>query len=110
MAKLFYDHLIVLEEVENALKSEKLDSEEREELHQLIDEIIHHRVLGCILDHLPREHHEEFLDRLHQAPYDESLIGYLQEKTPSEVDMEEEIKEEVGKLKEELLVEIKKKK
>ena len=110
MSKLFYDHLIVLEEVENAFRQEDLDPEEREELHQLIDELIHHRVLGCILDHLPRSHHEEFLDKFHQAPYDEDLILYLQEKTPEDVDIEAKIKEEVTKLKKELLTEIKKKK
>lgn len=106
MSKIFYDHLIIIEEVEGVLRG--VEPEEKEELHRLIDEMIHHRVLGCILDHLPRKHHEEFLDRFHQAPYDESLINYLQLKTAKEIDIEAKIKEEVGKLKKELLAEIKK--
>ena len=110
MSKIFYDHLIIFEEIDNALKGEGLESEERDELHQLIDEMIHHRVLGCILDHLPREHHEEFLERFHQTPYDEGLIQYLQEKTPKDLDIEEKIKEAVEQLKQELLLELKKKK
>lgn len=108
MSKIFYDHLIVLEDLENAIRQEQLEPEEREELHQLIDEMIHHRVLGCILDHLPREHHEEFLGRFHQAPYDENLILYLQEKTPKEIDIEEKMREEVERLEHDLIVEIKK--
>ncbi len=110
MSKIFYDHLIIFEEIDNALKGEGLEPEERDELHQLIDEMIHHRVLGCILDHLPREHHEEFLERFHQTPYDEGLIQYLQEKTPKDLDIEEKIKEAAEQLKQELLLELKKKK
>lgn len=108
MSKIFYDHLIVIEELEGVVKRAQTH-EEREELHRLVDEMIHHRVLGCILDHLPREHHEEFLEKFHAAPYDDSLIGYLQEKTPQEIDIEQKIREEVAKLKKELLKEIKKK-
>lgn len=107
MSKIFYDHLIIIEEVEEILRG--VEPEEKEELHRLVDEIIHHRVLGCILDHLPRKHHDEFLGRFHQAPYDESLIDYLQEKTAKEIDIEAKIKEEVGKLKKELLQELKRK-
>ncbi|MBI2405554.1 hypothetical protein HYV21_00665 [Candidatus Microgenomates bacterium] len=110
MSKLFYDHLIIFEEVEEAIRNEELEPEEREELHQLIDEMLHHRVLGCILDHLPREHHEEFLERFHETPYDEGLIVYLQEKTLKDLDIEEKIKEAVEQLKQELLLELKKKK
>lgn len=109
MSKVFYDHLIVIEDLEDKLRGVE-DTEEKEELHRLIDEMIHHRVLGCILDHLPREHHEEFLEKFHAAPYDDSLIDYLQKKTPQEVDIEEKIRTEVAKLKKELLKEIKKKK
>lgn len=108
MSRIFYDHLIVIEDLEDVVKGDS--PEEREELHQLIDEMIHHRVLGCILDQLPRENHEEFLEKFHAAPYDESLVDYLQEKTPKNVDIEEKIKEEVAKLKKELIRELKLKK
>lgn len=107
MSHIFYDHLIIIEDLEDVVKTE--EPEDREEMHRLIDEMIHHRVLGCILDQLPREHHVEFLERFHAAPYDQSLVSYLQEKTPQEIDIEEKIKEEVTKLKKELLKELKKK-
>ena len=108
MSHLFYDHVIVIEDLEEVVKSHE-EPEEREELHRLVDEMIHHRVLGCILDQLPRRHHEEFLEKFHASPYDDSLINYLQEKTPKEVDIEKKIREEVAKLKKELLAELKKK-
>ena len=81
-------------------------TEEREELWGLVDEIIHHKVMGCILDKLPRESHEEFLDMFHTSPHDEELIfGYLRTKVGP--DIEENLKEEIAKISEELLGEMK---
>lgn len=106
MSKIFYDHLIVLEEVEAEIKKTAETSEEREELWQLVDEIIHHRVLGSILDKLPGEHHGEFLEKFHKAPHDESLIDYLKEKIGENI--EEVIRQEMGDLAYEILEEIRK--
>lgn len=106
MSKLFWDHLVELEEIEGILREQELEHEEKEELHQLVDEMVHHRVLGCVLDHLPREYHEEFLNRFHAAPHDTRIIIFLQIKTPREIDIEEKIREEIQKLKDELLEEL----
>ncbi|MGB6882108.1 MAG: hypothetical protein WBD86_02315, partial [Microgenomates group bacterium] len=65
MSKIFYDHLIVFEEVDRYIKDTVETHEERDELWQIVDEIVHHRVLGCVLDKLPKEHHEEFLGKFH---------------------------------------------
>lgn len=104
MSKIFYDHLIILEEVDRHIKDAVETSGEREELWQVVDEIVHHRVLFCVLDHLPGEHHEEFLGKFHQAPHDESLLNYLSEKIKKNI--EELIKQEIGELATELLEEI----
>ncbi len=101
MSKLFYDHLINNEELDALVKSASETAEEREELWRLIDEIIHHRVLGCVLDHLPRQHHKEFMEKLHKAPHDETLIEYLSDKVQK--NMEEIIKQEIGELLYELI-------
>lgn len=106
MSKLFYDHLIEIDELEDLIRAQEVESEEKEELYHLVDEMIHHRVLGCILDHLPKEHHEEFLTRFHSAPNDMRIIVFIQIKTPREIDMEEKIREEIQKLKKELLEEL----
>jgi hypothetical protein len=107
MSRVFYDHLVQLSEVENLLKKSGLNHEERVEIWHIIDEMVHHRVIGCILDKLPREHHDEFLNKFSEKPHDENLIEYLKEKIGG--DLEDFIKKEVKLLSNELHTEITKK-
>jgi hypothetical protein len=102
MSKIFYDHLIDLEKVEKHIKKVAKTPEEKEEFYRLIDEIVHHKVLGCILEKLPNEHHEEFLTKLADRPHDEDLLQYL--KTRVSVDIEDFIKQEIHLLAVELLL------
>jgi hypothetical protein len=104
MSKIFYDHLIVLEELEVVIKNTAETPQEKEELWNLVDEIVHHRVLICVLDRLPIQYHQEFLGRFHEKPHDESLIDFLKEKGGQ--DFEEVIKKEIEALNHELLREI----
>ncbi len=104
MSKLFYDHLIILEEVEAEIKNAAETEEDRHELWQLVDEIVHSKVLESILDKLPGQHHEEFLDRFHKAPHDETLLDYLKEKIGENI--EEIIRAEIGNLAFEILQDI----
>lgn len=101
MSRIFYDHIVVLEEIDKEIKQIAETSEERDELWQLVDEIVHHRVLGCILDHLPHEHHEEFLTKLQERPYDIGIMTYLKKKIRENI--EDLIKKEVEDLKQELM-------
>lgn len=105
MSKVFYDKFIILEEVEIELVKMNLSKEERQEMDQLIDETLHHRVMDRILTHLPRPYHAEFLDRFHKAPYAEALVSYLNEKI--ETSVEHHVKDEVEKVKKEILGDIK---
>jgi hypothetical protein len=105
MSKLFFDHLIELKEIDKQIRKVAKTSEERHELWGLVDEIVHHKVMGCILDNLPREHHEEFLEMFHKSPHDEELLfGYLKEKVGDNI--ESLIRQEIGGLASELLEEI----
>ena len=104
MSKIFYDHLIILEEIDIVVKDIAQTKDEQEELWKLIDEIIHHRILGTIFDHLPREHHDEFLDRFHRWPHDERHIEWLNQRVHR--DIEDVIKEEVRLLEKEILAEV----
>ncbi len=104
MSKIFYDHLIILEEVESEIKSIADSPEEKEELWKLVDDIVHHRVMISILDRLPIEYHEEFLSKFHKTPHHDSHMGYLNDKI--EDDIEAVIKKEVKDLEKELLHEI----
>lgn len=105
MSRIFYDIHIHLEEIEVELDKLALSHEEKQEMEHLIEEMVHHRVLDRILAHLPREHHAEFLDRFHKAPYDHILLAWLDARIEKSV--EEHINDEMDKLKEEILQDIK---
>ena len=107
MSHIFYDHLLILDEVEAEVKKTAQTAEEKEELWKLIDEIVHHRVMGKLLDKLPKDNHEDFLTRFHEAPHDDGLMDYLRQKIGENV--EELIRQEIGELAYELLAEIRKK-
>lgn len=104
MSKIFYDRLIVYEEVEKGIKKVAKTSEERDELWKIVDELVHHKAMGFILGKLPQKHHEEFLERFHKAPYDEALFDFLKEKVGGNI--EELLRQELGGLSFELLTEI----
>lgn len=102
MSKLFFDHLLDLKDLDKEIKKVAKTSEEREELWKLIDEIVHHKVLGCILDNLPRKNHEEFLELFHNSPHDENLlIGYLKKQIGD--NFEDLLRQELGSISTDLL-------
>lgn len=106
MSKLFYDHLIYLDELEVEIKKTASSVEEREELWSLVDGIVTHKVLGKVLDKLPREHHEEFLTLFHKCPDDEiTIFGYLKNKAGENV--EKELQKELKHISTEILQELK---
>jgi len=104
MSRLFYDDLIILEELDHHVRHAAKSSEEKEELWSIIDEIIHHRVMGCILDRLSEEDHYEFLDKFHKTPHDEELYNYINMRIDE--DIEDAIRNEIADIKEELINEI----
>jgi hypothetical protein len=106
MSKLFFDRLVELKEIDKQIKKVAKTQEEREELWILVDEIVHHKVMGCILDKLPRDHHEEFLSLYHKSPHDEELLfTYLRKEVGENI--ESLIKQEIGALATDLLEDIK---
>jgi len=104
MSKLFYDHLVVLEELEHHIKHTAETPEEKEEMWSIVDEILHHRIMGCVLDKLPEEDHYEFLEKFHHTPHDAELFNYINLRIDE--DIEEAIKKEIEEIKEELLEEL----
>lgn len=105
MSKLFFDHLIILEEVDDKIKKSAGSQEEKEELWGLVDEMVHHKAFDVILDKLPRESHEEFLEMFHSHPHDEEMIfGYLKNKIGENI--EEILRSEFGNLTYEILKEL----
>lgn len=102
MNLLFFDRLVVLENLDKQIKKRVESSEERQELWKYIDEIIHHTVMGCCLTHLPNDRHSEFLEMFIRSPYDPKLLKYLDKNTKK--NMKKIIKDEIKKLTKDLLL------
>lgn len=107
MSKLFYDHLIILEEVEIELSHLNLERDERRELEKIIENLVHQRVINRILTHLPKIHHREFLNHFTKTPHDPFLLRYLDERIKESV--EKHIGDEIQKVRKELLADIQQK-
>lgn len=104
MSKLFYDNLVSLKELEKEINKIAKTKEEKEELWDLADELINHRVVGAILDELHKDHHEDFIVRLHEAPHDDGIFDYLKDKLTK--DAKEFVKAEILSVSNELLEEL----
>lgn len=106
MSKLFYDHLIHVEEVISVLNTRDLETEERDELVTLIDELFHQRIVNSILAFLPQPHHEDFVSRVQADPTQTEILIFLKETAGQ--DIEDKIREESQKLAIDLINEIEK--
>lgn len=104
MSKLFFDHLIKLKEVNIVIKNSSTSYEEREELWNLVDELVEQRVLSCIFSNLPKDNHEHFIEMFKVSPWDEEIITFINEKSGKEI--EKEIESEIENLKKEILEEL----
>jgi len=104
--QIFYEHLINTEEITLTLEGDCLDKVEKEELIGLIDQTLHQQTLEVILDHLPKEFHENFLKMFSKNPYNPHLLAFIKEKVT--IDIEKEISEKASKTKKEMLLDIKK--
>lgn len=87
MSKLFYDHLIVIEEIVAVLDQHKLKPGERTKILELMDATLQHEILDVILTYLPREKHEEFLKKFHAAPRNMALMQYLKNNSPVNIEL-----------------------
>lgn len=101
MSKLFYDHLIIIEEIVAVLDEHKLKAAERAKILELMDATLQNEILDVIFTYLPREKHEEFLEKFHAAPHDLRLMQYL--KDNSAVNIELAILDRANKTKRKLL-------
>lgn len=94
MGNLFYDHLIIIEEVVAVVGNDK-------KILDLVDQTLQHEILDVIFTYLPKEKHAEFLHRFHAAPSDPALMTYLKEN--SAVNIELAILDRANKTKKKLL-------
>jgi len=101
MSRIFYDHLTSFDKFAPMVGRHLSTPIEREEVWHIIDKITHHKVLGHILEKLPTANHEEFLQKFAKAPYDNSIIHFLEEKIGT--DFQELLANDLIAFEEELL-------
>jgi hypothetical protein len=104
MAKLFYDHLITWEKLTRSLDTLGAEGHDRIELIEVIEESLHTEILIVILEHLPQEKHEEFLEQFHAAPHDEIHIDFIN--IHGHPNIEEKIKKRSDEHIEEILLDL----
>lgn len=105
MSKVFFDKYVSLAKLERYIRKVTNSNDEKQELWRIVDEMVHHRVLHCVLNELKPEYHEEFLVKLESGPHDESLLDYLTQKIKK--DISTFIRLEIKSLENEVLKEIK---
>lgn len=98
MRPIFYDNFVDIDDLMTKLSS-GLSHLEQEEIHELVEEILHQRILEIILHDLPIEHHENFLLRFYQNPNDHHLFLFLKSHSPQ---IEDKIREVVIVVKNEI--------
>jgi hypothetical protein len=101
MSKTFADHLLNKHEIHAHLDLVISDPEEKAELINLIEDIFTHHLLDTSLQHLPKTHHNEFLELLKKDLSDPKILKFLKDKI--EIDIEKEIDAMSKKVKKEIL-------
>lgn len=78
MKNVYYASLVRWEVVEEIILL--VDPEERDEVQKLVIGSIDHIVMETVLLHLDKEHHQEFLEKIHNSYHDEGILDWLKEK------------------------------
>jgi len=106
MSKLFYDHLIIIEEIVAVLYEHKIKSADRAKILELMDATLQHEILDVIFSYLPREKHGEFLKKFHALPHDAGLMQYLKDNCALNIELA--ILDRANKTKKKFVREVKK--
>lgn len=102
--KIFYSHLVVIDDLTAELDRWLIPAEEKAEMLQLIEETLHNHALNVILNHLPGHKHQLFLENFEKNPDNVELMTML--KSEIKEDIEAAIKLQAERIKKELLLEI----
>lgn len=78
MTTVYYARLVRWDKVEEILAL--VPPESRAEAQELLLGSIDHIVLETVLLHLPEDHHEEFLGKIHAGYHDGGVLDWLQDK------------------------------
>src|SRR3989344_5760464 len=79
---VFYDHLVSLAEINNALLEHNLPTKQHYHLLKIADSTFHNEILNVILTEVPAEHHEYFLVEFQSRPDDPNHLVFLKQFSP----------------------------
>lgn len=99
---VFYDHLLGLEDVHNAILELELPTKQHYHLLSLADSTLHHAVLNVILIEIPQAVHEHFLVTFHKNPHDPNHFDYIRQFSPQ---IEEKIRSSANETRARILEE-----
>lgn len=98
--KPFYHPLIKTEKICLQLEKTGLQGEEYKEVLCLVEQTINTRALSALLNKLPEEKHETFMEKLNQAPHSEDLWDFFGEEKDTAKDY---LSQAFSQLEEEIL-------
>lgn len=101
MAPLFFDHLVIKTEVIELINKKSEPENQKGKALQLIDDILYQGIIDHILNKLNPQHHGNFLNQVHERPYDPELISYLKQHIGP--DIEEDIRFAANKIVKQIL-------
>ncbi len=104
MKKVFWDHLIEVEEITVVIDQQGVGKEEKEKLLRVVYQTFDMHILDTVLTHLPKEKHKVFLDQFAKEPHHPRLLKIIKQEI---VDIEDKIKHRVIEIKQEILTELK---
>ncbi len=94
MRNVYYAPLVRWERVEEIIML--VPEDERDEAERLVISSIDHVVIETVLIHLDKEHHEEFMQKIHDAYHDPSILDWIKEKAG---DIEEKLRNAIVQTK-----------
>lgn len=100
MSKIFFDHYVEIEDIKVFIDEMAQTHEEKEDLWNLVDEYINHKIISSILTKLDDNSQEEFLKMFFEKPYDSEIISYLDSKLG--IALSEVINTKIGEIKNDL--------
>lgn len=110
MSIIFYDHLVIMSDVDKYIEDLDDPSNQKGKAKQLVDDIIHQGIVEFILEKLDSKKHRTFLQIMHERPYDPEIINYLKEHVSPEIEAEISLHVEklINDIKNDLLISTKK--
>lgn len=105
MRKVFWDHLIKIDEIHIQIDSHGFTKDEKHNLLHIAYQTIDMRVMETILTHLPKEKHKQFLEYFAKEPHHPKLLDMLKKDI---YDIEDKIQNVVKDIKKEIFKELNK--